>query len=309
LKSLEGRFAACEICAARDWREVYRGPVRRGAFGNLSDPDTVVGVCGFCGAARLQEDRCEHEEVYEDTAYRRLVGEATNAAGYFSEHDPNMLRNLAVLWPQSMRGKIVADLGCAGGSFLDHLRGLVASAIAIEPCEAYHASLGERGYAVYPYTVEALKAWAGKVDYAFSFSVIEHVPNPRSFLEELRRLLKPNGRALISTPNRRDFMLDLMPDAYVPFFYRTVHRWYFDAESLRRCAEAAGLVPVGTHFVHRFGLSNSLRWLRDRRPGGRDPLPHLDEPLLDSFWRNFLEERGISDYLYLTLERPAEAHA
>jgi 2-polyprenyl-3-methyl-5-hydroxy-6-metoxy-1,4-benzoquinol methylase len=301
--SLEGRFGPCEVCDATVWREYYRGPIRRGAFGNQSDGDTIVAVCDSCGAARLEEKSCEQAHLYQDGAYRRLVGEASDPSGYFKEHDVNMLRNLIVLWPESMRGKVVADIGCAAGSFLDHLRGLTSQAIAIEPCREYHASLAQRDYSVYASATEALRDWQGKVDYAFTLSVIEHVPNPREFLGEIRRLLKPGGRALISTPNRRDILIDLMPGVYDAFFYRTVHRWYFDVASLQKCAEMAGLKPVAGRFVQRFGLSNTLRWLRDRKPGGHEPLPHLDSALLDEVWRAFLAERGISDYLYLTVSR------
>lgn len=38
-------------------------------------------------------------------------------------------------------------------------------------------------------------------DTVVSFQVIEHIPNDRLFLEEIYRVLKPGGKAIISTPN------------------------------------------------------------------------------------------------------------
>ncbi|MGY6744565.1 MAG: class I SAM-dependent methyltransferase [Cecembia sp.] len=40
-------------------------------------------------------------------------------------------------------------------------------------------------------------------DTVVSFQVIEHIKNDRLFLEEIKRVLKPGGKAIISTPNIR----------------------------------------------------------------------------------------------------------
>lgn len=304
MSTIDNRFDACEICASLAWRELYRGPVRDGAFPKLSDPDTIVALCGICGSARLEESRAQQAAIYQDASYRTLVGEQASPENFYAAHDNLQMQNLAVLWPESLRGKVVADLGCAAGSFLDHIRGIAMRGVAIEPCEAYHASLAANGYDVYACATAALERWQGKVDHAFSFSVIEHVTDPRQFLCEMRELLVPGGRALISTPNRNDVLLNLLPSDYPAFFYRTVHRWYFEAESLKTCAAAAGLIPLATRYVQRFGLSNAIKWLRDRQPGGGDSLVELQSPLLDGVWKNYLEDRGTADYLYMTLERP-----
>lgn len=303
MSDVSRRFGQCEICSAADWEEVRRGPVRDGAFGRLSDPDTVVARCKGCGAHRLEERRCQDETTYEGEAYRRLIGEPTDAAGYLGEHDIRMIQNLNALWPEPLRGKKIADVGCAAGSFLDHVRGLARDVVAIEPCQLYHGSLAQRGYDVFAYTSEALPKHEGSVDMAVSWEVLEHVRDPRAFLQEMGRLLAPNGRGMLSTPNRRDVLMELLPDDYPSFFYRVVHRWYFDEPSLRRCIEAAGMRVIKTQFVHRFGISNAMRWLRDRRPGGREPLPHLESPPINRSWASYLEDRGVADYLYAVFER------
>jgi len=39
-------------------------------------------------------------------------------------------------------------------------------------------------------------------DYILSFQVIEHVKNDELFIKEVKRVLKPNGKFIVSTPNR-----------------------------------------------------------------------------------------------------------
>jgi len=41
----------------------------------------------------------------------------------------------------------------------------------------------------------------GTFDTIISFQVIEHIKNDQLFVEEIHRLLKPNGKAIITTPN------------------------------------------------------------------------------------------------------------
>lgn len=295
------KFENCEICGSPDWKISYKGKVRDGAFGSLSKDEGPVGECLKCGVERLHESACVKEDLYCSEEYRRLLNEPEDAAGFMAEHDVLQLRNLSVLWPESIRYKAVADIGCAAGSFLDHISGLAGSVVSVEPCEGYHDSLEKRGYNVYSCIGDAHAEWEGKIDYAFCFSVIEHVADPRSFLGEIKKLLKPEGKLIVSTPNRSDLLMDLMGDEYKKFFYRTVHRWYFDTDSFGYCANEAGLDVVETRFVHRFGLSNAVAWLRDGKPTGDVPVKHLDSPMLDDFWKGYLESRGVADYLYFKL--------
>lgn len=293
-------FGPCEICGHDSWTLIRRGPVRDGPFGKLTGPEAEIAQCGRCGVQRLNEASCTDAGTYETPAYREKLQQATDAGGFFEEHDIMQLQNLSVLWPDSVRGRSVADIGCAAGSFLDHIHGLTSHAVAVEPFTGYHASLAARGYDVFQYTKDATEKLAGQIDRAFSFSVIEHVDDPKVFLQEIGALLAPDGELMLSTPNRADALMDLLPDDYPAFFYRAVHRWYFDTGSLVELAGQAGLEVHEIRCVQRYTLSNAMRWIRDRQPGGRDRLPHIDARL-DAIWQRHLEAEGVGDYLYARL--------
>jgi SAM-dependent methyltransferase len=51
-------------------------------------------------------------------------------------------------------------------------------------------------------TAEQIPLAAKSVDVVVSFETIEHVPNPRRFLDECARVLRPGGTLIISTPNK-----------------------------------------------------------------------------------------------------------
>jgi SAM-dependent methyltransferase len=292
-------FKNCEICSGENWTPVYSGPVRDGGFGSVLE-NAVVAKCGGCGVERLSENCCPGAAFYEGETYRTSLGQGLTSGSHFADADHLQKFGLELLSTNSLRGTVVADIGCSGGSFLDHIAGLADRKIAVEPSEIYHSSLAERGYTVFPYACDVAETFSDAVDLAVSFQVIEHVENPRAFLADIRALLKPGGRLMISTPNRHDILMRLLPDDFPPFFYRAVHRWYFDADSLTTCARHAGFDVERVDFVHRYGMSNALTWLRDRRPGGHQRLDGIGHGA-DLAWRGQLEESGQSDCLFMTL--------
>jgi SAM-dependent methyltransferase len=286
----------CTICAAADWLPHYTGPVRTGKFGRISPQAHTIWSCGGCGVAWLPEAISD----YESDDYRKLVDGAAGPEAYYEAHDREQAEKVRLVGTAGLRGSTVADVGCGAGSFLDLVRGFASETIAIEPTKSYHQALRAKGHHVFAYGVDAASEWRGRVDLAACFSVVEHVEDPLALLTEIRALLRPGGRALISTPNRADWLLELLPEDYPRFFYRQVHRWYFDAPSLVRLAQAAGFRKAQPFHVHRFDLSNFLLWLRDRRPTGLGKV--AVPPALASALAPALEQGGRADYLYAWLE-------
>ncbi len=113
-------------------------------------------------------------------------------------------------------GSRVLDCACGTGygSALLATRGRAASVVGIDLDEvtiAYAARHHSRG------NVRFVVADAGRldmlgsgsVDLVVSFETIEHVPDDRAMLEELRRVLRPGGRLVVSTPN--NWPVDISP--------------------------------------------------------------------------------------------------
>ncbi|MCR9137408.1 MAG: class I SAM-dependent methyltransferase [Alphaproteobacteria bacterium] len=293
-------FDQCEVCNAEQWRMIYEGTVRDGFHGSFCD-GAAVARCGQCGVDRLAEEICPDEQFYETDAYRQKLGQGLTTGAYFATADELQRFAIEAIGHGTLRDKTIADVGCAGGSFLDHVTGIARRKLAIEPSVIYQDSLRKRGYTVFPYSLDAKPKFGGEVDYAVSLQVIEHVRNPRKFLADIKPLLAPGGRLLISTPNRRDILMDLLPDEFPSFFYRVVHRWYFDIDALADCAERAGFTVENARTIHRYGLSNALGWLRDRRPSGHTRL-HGIEPPADRLWRGYLEDNDRADCIFMMLK-------
>ena len=221
---------------------------------------------------------------------------------HYKLQDDLVFFNFEALHPISLRGKTVADIGAGGGAFLDHIKNICAEAIAVEPSGNFSKSLVSRGYKHFSSNKDALLDYKESIDFIFSIQVIEHVDNPKDFLKEIFMLLKSGGQALISTPNRNDILMDLLEDDFKPFFYRSQHRWNFDMDCLAYCSTKAGFQVVERKFLHRYGLANTLHWLKDKMPKGREDIAQIDSNM-DRHWKAWLESKGKSDNLYILLEK------
>ena len=284
----------CEICGQAQWLPLYEGPIRMGRFGQWSPGPVAVWRCAVCRAGRLDVAALDYASSY----YRNSVDGDDSAETYFRLHDKDQLANLCMLGTDGLRGKVVADIGCGAGSFLDLVKGPAAATIAIEPNPTYQATLRQHGHHCFAYPGDALATWESQVDLAVSFAVIEHVPDPLCFLSQIRSLLKPGARLLLSTPNADDWLVGFHPD-YARFFYRRAHKWYFNRDSLQFLAEKAGFSDMNCHFRQRFDLANAFYWLREGRPTGLAKLPLFQN--CDAGYRQCLEDHGVSDFIFASL--------
>jgi SAM-dependent methyltransferase len=289
----------CPICAASGAEVVHDGPVRAGVFGSAI-PGRILR-CRSCRVDRLALTSGGFDEgKYRSGEYRELVGETRHDHDFLALHDVEQPEKLPFVAPHLRRGAVVADVGCGGGSFLDLVKGLAGTTIAAELTRTFHPGLAARGHRVFSTASDAAVSWAGKVDLAVTFSVIEHVPRPVEFLAEIRHLLAPGGVLVLSTPNRDDVLMKEGLPEYRSFFYRQVHAFYFDVESLRGTCARAGLEVVEVHQHQRFGFTNFVNWVAQRRPTGRAATPLMSEAF-DGVWKSELERHGLADYLYFVV--------
>jgi len=289
----------CQICGDCRWDEQYKGPVRDGRFESGTSIHGLVSRCVKCGVARLEGAPID----YSGPAYRESVDGDSGLAGYSRLHDASLAELLRAVGSGGLLGAQVVDVGCGAGRFLDVMKGLTGGAtLGVEPAMQYRARLLSQGHEACSFAGEA-SGWIGKADLVTCFSTIEHVEDPVGLLIDCLSFLRPGGRFIVTTPNRADVLLELLPDSYGAFFYRRVHRWYFDAGSLAFAARRCGLEVHRIASFHRFDLSNLLVWLRERRPGGSGR--HSFPPALEAAYRASLDQEGRGDYLFAEFRRPS----
>ena len=98
-------------------------------------------------------------------------------------------------------GGRLADIGCGSGDLWRALRGRFSSGIGLDAVR-YDGLPPDREFHVADLDAARLPRPDASVDAAAAVEVIEHLENPRAFLRELARIVRPGGWVVVTTPNQ-----------------------------------------------------------------------------------------------------------
>jgi SAM-dependent methyltransferase len=103
--------------------------------------------------------------------------------------------------------------------------------------------------------------------------LIEHVEEPEQLLSDTRRLLRPGGVALVTTPNKSTFPIG----AYWKSENPPVHYWWFSETSMRNMAARQNLEVAFFDFSKFNAFKVGRIRLPDEAATQQHSQPHLDE--------------------------------
>jgi len=284
----------CKLCESENVKIHYKGKIRYGQPGNYLINQCIY-QCSNCKVQFYSKSKID----YSKNTYRALIQKNSDEKTYYAAQDKEQLDNISVLGLEMLRGKVIGDIGCGAGSFLDLVKGYTKEQIAVEPFKDYQKILSKKGYKVYDYAFNIDAQYKQRIDIVTSFAVIEHVEDPKLFLNDLKRLVTVDGYILISTPNSDDWLINLLQNDYKSFYYRYVHKWYFNKKSIEYIANELNFKKVEFIYKQKYDISNLLMWLKDKMPTGLGKINTLDE--LNSSYKGILEKQGLANYLYIKL--------
>jgi SAM-dependent methyltransferase len=157
-------------------------------------------------------------------------------------------------------GGRLLEVGCGSGDLLagagDH--GWTVEGVDFDPAAV--AVARGRGLSVREGDLASCRFPDASFDAVVGVHVVEHVPDPRAFLAEARRVLAPGGRLVLVTPNLRSRGARRFGDAWRELDPPR-HLHLFPPETLRRVVEETGFTAET--------LSTGLRDARGVHAGSR----------------------------------------
>ena len=107
------------------------------------------------------------------------------------------------------------DIGCATGMLIESMKQAGWDASGVDVCrESAEYGIAHRGVRISIGTLEEARFGSESFSVVHFSHLIEHVPDPRGFLREVKRILKPGGLAVITTPNVDGFQARLFGSAW-----------------------------------------------------------------------------------------------
>ena len=218
-------MAPCLLCGGEDVRSLF-----------VKGGKTFVR----CAACRLEwldpMPTPEEIERYYEWAYREGIyapyAEASDIRRLIAEH------RLVVIRPLARAGRWL-DVGCATGHFLEAALGAGMDAEGLDVSPGAVAIARHRGLTVHQARVEDFEP-AAPYDTITAFDVIEHLLDPRAFLDRLRRWLAPGGTLVLTLPDVGSIYPRLLMGRWWFYYLPSDHLYYFDRRTITRLLRERG---------------------------------------------------------------------
>lgn len=148
------------------------------------------------------------------------------------------------------------EIGCGGGEFLSRaaVRGLKVTGVEYSPhaCATARSKLKNFQGKVIQGEISVLAGQKECFDYIVFYDVLEHVRDPRLFLQSVFDLLKPDGTIFCVVPSLDSWSAKLLKTDWMEF--KLEHLSYFDTRNLRSLFFQEGFSEI-RHFHAQKTLS------------------------------------------------------
>jgi 2-polyprenyl-3-methyl-5-hydroxy-6-metoxy-1,4-benzoquinol methylase len=139
----------------------------------------------------------------------------------------------------------ILEIGCGLGYLSHSLRtenyNVLGLDISQKAIDSANANFGN--YYICQDIYDYAKTNVNSFEVVILTEVIEHIEAPINFLEAILKVLKPNGRIILTTPNKSFFPADIIWDTDLP----PVHCWWFSEESIKYMAAT---LKLNTSFIN-----------------------------------------------------------
>jgi 2-polyprenyl-3-methyl-5-hydroxy-6-metoxy-1,4-benzoquinol methylase len=242
----------CPVCGTeRGEPHLQKGPLR-------------IVRCSRCGMlfANPVEPRYLEGSVYEDLAQPYYL----TPEKLESDYAPVRFKRELRLFRSYCRGGAVLDVGCSTGSFLHQLQkrrpgsyrvlGVDVSGPALDYAERQGVPVLRSAFVSHDFGAEpfdAITFWA----------VLEHLSEPRRFLNKAATLLRPGGHCFLLVPNMGSLAVRYLGSRYR--YIMPEHLNYFSRETLCRLLDREPSLRL--RFLRTTHFNPIVIWQDRRRPG------------------------------------------
>ncbi len=222
-------------------------------------PENGLGLvkCQQCGLVYVnpRPDPAELYALYGETYFHNNDSGVVGYSNYIKD-EANIRRTsnkrLRLLERFIKPGRLL-DVGCAVGFFIDEGRkrgwqveGMDVSSFAVDYASE-HFGLNVRNG-----TLTELEFENGAYDMVTLWDVIEHVPDPKAYIQRAAELLRQGGVISLATPDVDSIPAKLAGRRWVGYKLSEEHIYYFSIKTLSQMLEEAGFEVLDVRHVGKF---------------------------------------------------------
>lgn len=246
---------SCPLCKSNSFIKLYPHTYKR------------IVKCKLCSLIftnpRLKKRYLKHlysEEYFNNTdsshfGYENYLADEEKIVKTFSK------RIKAIEKITDKKGELL-DIGCATGFFMKAAKNMEwkVEGVEISDFAAEYASKHFK-FKVYKDDFLKLNLKENSYDVVTLWDVIEHFYDPKKALIKIRKILKPNGIVVLSTPDVDSVPAKITQSKWVGYKLSDEHLTYFSPKTLSRLLEETGFKVIKKTHI---GKHVSLDMLSDR---------------------------------------------
>ena len=279
------QIKSCYLCGSQNSR------VRSGKVRDI--PEIKILECTECGLVYLGSQ--EHiSNQYYLSDYEKELFDKWDWQDYLDYSKQDDQRRASQILPL-IKNRSYLDVGCGAGGVVLNVKNACKAVAAVEPMERWRNILIENGIKMFSSPAQICDK---QFDVVSMFHVLEHIPDPVSFLCSYKQKLSHEGRLIIEVPNADDALISLYKSVpFSEFIYWSPHLYYFNSKTLTQLLTKSGYEIVSMQQYQRYPLSNHLKWLATGSGGGHLEWSFLDSPELTAAYSYQLAKLGKCDTL------------
>ena len=121
----------CKICDSDQNKIIYNGIIRNGGLAKYNIKNMPIYQCEECGVIWHEKKIDDLKQYYESVEYREKLEGSSEYKEFYELLDNEPLDKFRYTGTDIYRDKIVADVGCGCGAFLDFVKGVSKEVVAI----------------------------------------------------------------------------------------------------------------------------------------------------------------------------------
>ncbi len=260
--------AACNLCGSESFQDVWtiESPLRSSPKQILRVPEAYhIGRCESCGLVQVRERAFLSSEFLREL-YSREYFESYGGGAYGRDARMRPFRKYARIFDKHCPrggGKLL-EIGCAHGGFLEECKMLGWDVSGVEPSSHAVEVARSRGLDVRCGSLGSVQLGEAEYDALVTLATIEHVPDPKQFLQTAADLLKPGGCVMLTTVDLEGLVPRLLgsrwrqiaPPWHLYYFHQSQMVRYLEDVGLRVCYIGGKVCP---------GVYRAKAYRHDRR--------------------------------------------
>lgn len=234
------------------------------------DEKGTVVQCENCGLVRLEGAyKIDSDDFYvEEYASQYFEGSKRKMDELFNRFFPIQQGKIDRISPYLKAEHHVLEIGSSVGYTLKAVEPHVQDVIGIE-LNREHAEYASdiKGIKTYSTALQQAQFQRESFDHVFLFQVLEHIPDPISFLADVYSVLKPEGYLHIEVPTLQNPLVSLYSiKEFKDFWFQKPHLYYFSEETLAKTIRKSEFRINEMCPVIEVSFLNHINWMLRKKP-------------------------------------------